>query len=327
MAYPIVTGSPAQPVFLVDPTTGLPYVAGGGSGSLPVTIADGADVAEGATTATAYSDATGAAAGTVVGLLKGNYVTSAAFSAKLPASLGAKTGATSLSVVAASDGFNVVATGKEAAGVAVASNPVGIGGKATSSGTPGAQPDGSRVDAAYSQNGWAIISGLNSNGGDGQSNSITIIGNTGNTGRLLGAQGHYYNGTSVDRVRGDVNGMVVQSGLSATFWNYAAAAGGITNTTTAVTIKAAAGGTTRNFLKTLQISAGTLGAATEIAVRDGAAGTVLWRSQLSTAGLGSETIVFDPPLKGTANTLMEFVTLTATITGAVYVNGQGFTGT
>lgn len=107
MAYSIVTGSPAQPVFLVDPNTGLPYVAGGGSGSLPVTIADGADVAEGATTATAYSDATGAAAGTVVGLLKGNYVTSAAFSAKLPASLGPKTGATSLSVVSASDGFKV----------------------------------------------------------------------------------------------------------------------------------------------------------------------------------------------------------------------------
>jgi len=39
-----------------------------------VSIADGADVAEGATAAAAYSDATGAAAGTVVGILKGLYV-------------------------------------------------------------------------------------------------------------------------------------------------------------------------------------------------------------------------------------------------------------
>lgn len=44
---------------------------GGGGGGGAVTIADGADVAEGATTATAYTDNTGAAAGTVVGLLKG----------------------------------------------------------------------------------------------------------------------------------------------------------------------------------------------------------------------------------------------------------------
>lgn len=46
-------------------------ISGGGGGA--VTIADGADVAEGATTAAAYTDQTGAASGTVVGLLKGVY--------------------------------------------------------------------------------------------------------------------------------------------------------------------------------------------------------------------------------------------------------------
>lgn len=47
------------------------WVLGGGSGGGAATIADGADIAEGATTAPAYTDTTGAAAGTVIGLLKG----------------------------------------------------------------------------------------------------------------------------------------------------------------------------------------------------------------------------------------------------------------
>lgn len=97
-------------------TVGSPLyvtVAAGGGGA--VTIADGADVAEGATAATAYSDATGAAAGTLVALGKGNYVITAAMSAKLPATLGQKTGANSLSVVWASDatlptGTNTIGT-------------------------------------------------------------------------------------------------------------------------------------------------------------------------------------------------------------------------
>lgn len=58
----------------VDSTGALAVTGGGGGGGGAVTIADGADVAEGATTATAYVDGTGAAAGTVVGLLKGLYV-------------------------------------------------------------------------------------------------------------------------------------------------------------------------------------------------------------------------------------------------------------
>jgi hypothetical protein len=70
-----------------------------------------------------------------------------------------------------------------------------------------------------------------------------------------------------------------------------------------------------------------LGAATEVAVRDGAGGTVLWRMKISTAGLlGGRDVVFDPPLRGTANTLLEVVTLTASVTGAVYFNAQGFVG-
>lgn len=76
-----------QKVTLVD-QSGDPVTGGGGA----VTIADGADVALGAKADAAYT--TGA--GSVIALLKGLF-------AKLPASLGAKTGATSLSIVPATD--------------------------------------------------------------------------------------------------------------------------------------------------------------------------------------------------------------------------------
>lgn len=136
-----------------------------------------------------------------------------------------------------------------------------------------------------------------------------------------------FNGTTWDRMRGDTNGLAVQPALSANFWNYAAASGGITNTTTAVTIKAAAGASVRNYMCTLTVGHDTLGAATELAVRDGAAGTVLYRGKLqTTANEGGNDITFTPCLRGTANTLMEVVTLTATVTGGVYVNASGYTG-
>lgn len=106
-------------------------------------------------------------------------------------------------------------------------------------------------------------------------------------------------------------------------WNYAAAASGIVNTTTAVTMKAAAAAGIRNYVNSLQIATDTLGAATELAIRDGASGTVLWRGKLQTTALPQTTINFDPPLRGTAATLLEAVTLTA-VTGGVYVNAQGF---
>jgi hypothetical protein len=115
-------------------------------------------------------------------------------------------------------------------------------------------------------------------------------------------------------------------GLPADRWSYAAAASGIVNTTTAVTIKAAAGAGVRNFITGLQLSAEAVATATEFAIRDGAGGAVLWRTKIGTGGLtAGREIVFPSPLVGTANTLLEVVTLTATVTGAVYVNVQGYT--
>lgn len=120
------------------------------------------------------------------------------------------------------------------------------------------------------------------------------------------------------------NGAIAVTEASSTDWNYAAAGSGIVNTTTAVTIKAAAGSGIRNYITSLQISTDTLGTTTELAIRDGAGGTVLWRGKLLTTALPTVSIPFESPLKGTANTLLEVVTLTAS-TGGVYVNAQGFT--
>jgi hypothetical protein len=108
-------------------------------------------------------------------------------------------------------------------------------------------------------------------------------------------------------------------------WNYAAAASGIVNTTTAVTIKAAAGAGIRNYVTGVDLMCEALGTATEIAIRDGAGGTVLWRTKVGTGGLtNGRSINFTSPLKSTANTLLEVVTLTASGTGACYFNATGY---
>jgi hypothetical protein len=111
----------------------------------------------------------------------------------------------------------------------------------------------------------------------------------------------------------------------ASAWRYVPPGGGITNTTTAVTIRAAGGTGLRNYITGIQLAADTLTNATEVAIRDGAAGPVLWRRNITTAGLRPVTIKFAIPLVGTANTLLEAVTLTASGSGSVYVNAQGFT--
>ncbi|HSV48361.1 MAG TPA: hypothetical protein VLJ58_21410 [Ramlibacter sp.] len=108
-------------------------------------------------------------------------------------------------------------------------------------------------------------------------------------------------------------------------WSYVAASTGITNTTTAVTIKAAAAAGVRNYITGLQISSDVLGTATELAIRDGAGGAVLWRMKIGTTGIiNGLQISFHSPIRGTAATLLEVVTLTASGTGAVYVNAQGY---
>lgn len=106
-------------------------------------------------------------------------------------------------------------------------------------------------------------------------------------------------------------------------WGYAAAASGIVNTTTAVTIAAAAGAGLRNYLTGFGISTDTLGAATEFVIRDGAAGTVIRRFKLQPTALPIAHVDLATPIKSSPNTLLEIATLTA-VTGGVYFNAQGY---
>ena len=108
-------------------------------------------------------------------------------------------------------------------------------------------------------------------------------------------------------------------------WSYVAASGGITNTTTAVDLAGGAGSGVRNYVTSLQLYSDTLGTATEIILRDGAGGSILWRSKIGTAGtVGIQNIRFHPPLRGSTNTLLQAACVTATDTGSIYLNVQGY---
>lgn len=122
----------------------------------------------------------------------------------------------------------------------------------------------------------------------------------------------------------DLTALFVQPFPLATLpYTYPAAASGIANTTTAVTF-IAAHATLRNYVSAFQITWEALTTATELAIRDGAGGTVLWRMKIPASLAGARDVVLPIPLKGTAVTLLEIVTLTASGAGAVYFNAQGF---
>lgn len=105
-------------------------------------------------------------------------------------------------------------------------------------------------------------------------------------------------------------------------WAYAAASSGIVNTTTAVTIKAASGNAAiRSYVRGCTLAHDALGGTTELVIRDGAGGTVLWRTKLQTTAMPPE--FFTIRVKSTLNTLLEVATLTA-VTGGVYLNCDGY---
>lgn len=101
-------------------------------------------------------------------------------------------------------------------------------------------------------------------------------------------------------------------------WQYAAAAGGIINTTD-VAAKAAAAAGIRNYVTSIQVR-NTNAVATEFVIKDGA--TVIWRTQLPASMAYAQTVTFPTPLKGTAATAINIACIT---TGAaVYANLQGY---
>lgn len=105
-------------------------------------------------------------------------------------------------------------------------------------------------------------------------------------------------------------------------WSYAAASGGIVNTTD-VAVAAAAGAGLRRYLTGISIQNASATIATEVVIKDGA--TIIWRGYVGTSALlnSAVSIVFPTPLKTTANTALNVACIT---TGAaVYVNAQGYT--
>lgn len=107
-------------------------------------------------------------------------------------------------------------------------------------------------------------------------------------------------------------------------WSYGPPADGITASTAAVAVKAAAGAGVKNRISHLSVSTTTLGNATELLVRDGSAGATLFRMVLpTTAQVTPIQVDFNPPLAGSAATAIHVLTVTSA-TGNVHVNLQGY---
>ena len=101
-------------------------------------------------------------------------------------------------------------------------------------------------------------------------------------------------------------------------WVYAAASGGITNTTD-VALVAAQGAGIKNYLTGLSV-ANANATASEIVIKDGAS-TVIWRMYLA-ANAPIQSIKFVTPLQSSANTALNVACIT---TGTqTYINAQGY---
>lgn len=101
-------------------------------------------------------------------------------------------------------------------------------------------------------------------------------------------------------------------------WQYAAAAGGIVNTTDVV-LRAAGAAGIRNYVTGLQVR-NVSAVSTEVVIKDGA--TVIWRDFFAANNATPREVHFATPIKGTAATALN---VAATVTAAaVFVNAQGY---
>jgi hypothetical protein len=126
-------------------------------------------------------------------------------------------------------------------------------------------------------------------------------------------------GRNVDLLATLIGALVVKPyGIPELDWQFAGAAGGITNTTD-VAMKAAAGAGVRNYVTGATLI-NTGAAATEVVLKDGA--TVIFRLNLPANMTTPVDLVFATPLKGTANTTLNVACLTAG--AAVFVSAQGY---
>lgn len=170
-------------------------------------------------------------------------------------------------------------------------NPVKMGGKAKATAPTAVTADGDRVDAWFGMRGQQATMPTDASG----------------------------------NILADGNGAVVQCAAQASQFNAAPVA--ISNSTTGVTLKAAAGASIRNYITAIQISWTAHTNTTDLLISDGAGGTTLLRPVIAGA-TGNLIIPFAVPLRGTANTLVEARTVVAGGAGSiVYISAQGFTST
>jgi len=101
-------------------------------------------------------------------------------------------------------------------------------------------------------------------------------------------------------------------------WSYAAASGGITDTSN-VTLAAAPGSLMANYLTSLQVINAHASTGTEVVVKSGS--TILFREWAGSGGNGF-VITFARPLVAAENTALTAACITTATT--TYVNAQGF---
>lgn len=124
------------------------------------------------------------------------------------------------------------------------------------------------------------------------------------------------------------NNRVLRAGESGdnigTDWSYAPPAGGYTNSTADVAIKAAVT-LKKNYLTSIEVSIGVaLANATELVIKDGAA--IVYRCSLPVTAGVHPPIYFDPPLRNAAvNTAFNIAAVTLFATGNLTLNAQGYT--
>lgn len=212
--------------------------------------------------------------------------------------------------------------GDAAQDAAIAGNPVAIGLRASTATPTAMSADGDVVYAWADRNGAQVVVG----------NVLDDAAFTPATNRVTPV-GYFADDTSTDSIdEGDAGAarmtlnrkQIAQPYESeANTWSYAAAAGGLVNTT-GVTAKTAAGAGLRNYITSIQVMNSHQTTGTEVLVRDGAAGTVIHRGWA--APNSGYAATFPVALRGTANTLVEIGEVTTTATAGVLVNLQGYIG-
>jgi len=117
---------------------------------------------------------------------------------------------------------------------------------------------------------------------------------------------------------GGAGGVGAAAHAEAGGWSYAAASGGITNTTD-VTLAAAPGNLMANYLSAIQIVNKDGSVGTEVVVKSGS--TILWRTWVP-ATSGKADAVFPRPLVAANNTALTAACVTDS--SETYINAQGF---